>query len=121
MPKATITDERAFDGDRFATSELFRSDRLKAVFGYFEPGQFIPVHEPASDVVISVQSGTGLVREGKTEHRVEPGDVVVVEANTARGIKAETELEALLVTAPPPTDKEHDPVRKGLKNDEFEP
>jgi hypothetical protein len=47
--------------------------------------------------------------------------VVVVEANTARGIKAETELEALLVTAPPPTDKEHDPVRKGLKNDEFEP
>jgi len=121
MVKANITDERAFDNDQFATSEVFRSDQLKAVFGYFEPGQFIPVHEPASDVVITVQSGTGIVREGDTEHEVEPGDTVVVEADTARGIKAETELEALLVTAPPPTDEEHEPVRKGLKNDEFQP
>lgn len=121
MPKATITDERAFDDDRFATREVFRSERLKAVFGYFQPGQFIPVHEPSSDVVITVQSGTGLVREGETEHHVEPGDTVVVEADSARGIKAETELKAVLVTAPPPTDEEHEPVRKGLKNDEFEP
>jgi len=96
---------------------------MKAVCGYFEPGQFIPVHAPASDVAIHVQSGTGVVRDGDDEHGVEPGDVVVVESDTDRGVKADedTRLEAFLVTAPPPTDAEHDPVRTGLQNDVFDP
>ncbi|KAA9395949.1 cupin domain-containing protein [Haloarcula sp. CBA1130] len=114
---------RAYDDDQFSAVEVFRSDRMKVVCGYFEPGQFIPVHAPASDVAIHVQSGTGLVRDGDTERAVEPGDVVVVDADTDRGVKADGDgrLEALLVTAPPPTDAEHDPVRKGLKQNEFDP
>jgi quercetin dioxygenase-like cupin family protein len=123
MPQTTIDGERTYNPERFSTSEVFHSDRMKVVCGYFEPGQFIPVHTPASDVAIHVQSGTGLVREGEAEHRVGPGDVVVVEADTARGIKADddTRLEALLVTAPPPSDEEHAPVKEGLQNNEFEP
>jgi quercetin dioxygenase-like cupin family protein len=122
----TTTDfdaERAYDDDQFSAVEVFRSDRMKVVCGYFEPGQFIPVHAPASDVAIHVQSGTGVVRDGDDEHDVEPGDVVVVEADMDRGVKADgdTRLEAFLVTAPPPTDAEHDPVRSGLQNDEFDP
>jgi len=122
----TATDfdaERAYDDDQFSAVEVFQSDRMKVVCGYFEPGQFIPVHAPASDVAIHVQSGTGVVRDGDDEHDVEPGDVVVVEADTDRGVKADgdTRLEAFLVTAPPPTDAEHDPVRTGLQNDEFDP
>jgi quercetin dioxygenase-like cupin family protein len=122
----TTTDfdaERAYDDDQFSAVEVFRSDRMKVVCGYFEPGQFIPVHAPASDVAVHVQSGTGVVRDGDDEHDVEPGDVVVVEADTDRGVKADgdTRLEVLLVTAPPPTDAEHDPVRSGLQNDEFDP
>jgi quercetin dioxygenase-like cupin family protein len=115
--------ERTYDNDQFSAVEVFRSDRMKVVCGYFEPGQFIPVHTPASDVAIHVQSGTGVVRDGNDEHDVEPGDVVVVEADTDRGVKADgdTRLEAFLVTAPPPTDAEHDPVRSGLQNDEFDP
>ncbi|GCF15154.1 hypothetical protein Harman_30890 [Haloarcula mannanilytica] len=114
---------RSYDDDQFSAVEVFRSDRMKVVCGYFEPGQFIPVHAPGSDVAIHVQSGTGVVRDGETERTVEPGDVVVVEADTDRGVKADADsrLEALLVTAPPPTDAEHDPVRKGLKRGEFDP
>jgi hypothetical protein len=33
----------------------------------------------------------------------------------------DTRLEATLVTAPPPTDAEHDPVRRGLQRGEFDP
>jgi len=122
----TATDfetERAYDDDRFSTVEVFRSDRMKVVCGYFEPGQFIPVHAPSSDVAIHVRSGTGFVRDGDKEHSVEPGDVIVVEADTDRGIKADPEsrLEAFLVTAPPPTDAEHEPVRKGLQQNDFDP
>jgi quercetin dioxygenase-like cupin family protein len=115
--------QRAYDEEQFAAHGAFRSDRAKVVCGFFEPGQFIPVHAPASDVVVSVRSGTGLVREGETDHRVEPGDVVVVPANRDRGIRADEDsrLEALLVTAPPPTDAEHDPVRRGLRAGEFDP
>ena len=122
----TATDfdtERHYDDARFSAVEVFRSDRMKVVCGFFEPGQFIPVHVPASDVAIHVRSGTGVVRDGEPTHHVEPGDVVANEANTDRGIKADsaTRLEALLVTAPPPSDAEHEPVREGLQQNEFDP
>ena len=122
----TATDfdaERRYDDDRFSAVEVFRTDRMKVVCGYFEPEQFIPVHAPSSDVAIHVRSGTGVIRDGDEEHRVEAGDVVTVEANTDRGVRADPDsrLEALLVTAPPPTDAEHEPVRRGLQRGEFDP
>ncbi|OYR47498.1 cupin domain-containing protein [Halorubrum sp. Ea8] len=123
MPATSLDAERTYDEERFSTSGAFRSDRSKVVCGYFEPGQFIPVHAPESDVTITVQSGTGTVREGDTEHPVASGDVVVVEAETERGVKADDDerLEAVLVTAPPPTDAEHDPVREGIRRGVFDP
>ncbi|MFB6232669.1 MAG: cupin [Haloarculaceae archaeon] len=123
MTATSVDAERSYDGERFSAVEVFRTDHMKAVCGYFEPAQFIQVHAPDSDVVITVQSGSGVVREGDTDHRVEPGSVVAVEAGTDRGVKADDggRLEAVLVTAPPPTDAEHEPVRRGLKHDSFEP
>mgnify|MGYP000185731797 FL=1 len=114
---------REYDDDRFSAVEVFRSDRMKVVCGYFEPGQFIPVHAPSSDVAIHVRSGTGVVRDGDAEHRVEAGDVVVVEADADRGVRAddETRLEAFLVTAPPPGDAAHEPVRRGIRTGKFDP
>lgn len=122
----TATDfdaERAYDDDQFSAVGVFRSDRMKVVCGYFEPGQFIPVHAPSSDVAIHVRSGRGIVRDGAEEHTVEAGDVVCVEADAERGIEADADsrLEAFLVTAPPPTDAEHEPVRRGLRTGEFDP
>jgi quercetin dioxygenase-like cupin family protein len=123
MPITDFDAERAYDADQFAAHKVVKTDSLQVVCGYFEPGQFIPVHAPDSDLVVAVQSGTGVVREGETDYRVETGDVVTVEADTERGVRADDDirLEALLVTAPPPTDAEHEPVRKGLRRGEFDP
>jgi quercetin dioxygenase-like cupin family protein len=123
MPAIDFDTERTYDAERVAAREAFRTDRARVVCGFFEPNQFIPVHAPGNDVVISVRDGTGIVREGETDHRVGPGDVVAVEAGTARGIRADGDgrLEALLVTAPPPSDADHEPVGRGIRQDEFEP
>jgi quercetin dioxygenase-like cupin family protein len=123
MVATSFDDEREYDDDTFSAQTIHQSERQKVVLGYFEPGQFIPVHAPDSDVTVTVVSGTGVVRDGDDEHRVEPGDVVAVPAGTDRGVRADddSQLEATLVTAPPPTDAEHDPVRKGLKRGEFDP
>ncbi|AFO57685.1 MULTISPECIES: cupin domain-containing protein [Natrinema] len=123
MPVTDFDSERTYDEDRFSTRPVFRSNRMKVVLGYFEPGQFIPVHAPGSDVAICIRSGTGVVREGETEHAVGPDDVVVVEADIERGIRADDDerLEALLTTSPPPTDAEHAPVREGLERGVFDP
>jgi quercetin dioxygenase-like cupin family protein len=122
MPATNFDDERMYNNDQFTTRAVFVSDRMKVVLGYFDSGQFIPVHAPNSDVTIAVQSGTGVVREGTDEYAVKQGDVVVVEAGVDRGVKADNmQLEALLVTAPPPSDAEHESVREGIRCDEFIP
>ncbi|MFD1562627.1 cupin domain-containing protein [Haloarchaeobius amylolyticus] len=122
MVATDFESERAYDEQRFSARTIFESPRMKVVLGYFEPGQFIPVHAPASDVTMAVQSGSAVVRDGDDEHDVNPGDVVVIDAGTKRGIRADDErMEALLVTAPPPTDEEHDPVRTGIRENTFDP
>ncbi|MFD1634990.1 cupin domain-containing protein [Haloplanus ruber] len=122
MPRIDFEAGREYDDEQFTATPAFESDRAKVLRVCFEPGQFIPVHAPASDLVVSVREGTGLVREGETSHRVEPGDAIVVPADTPRGIKADDErLEALVMVAPPPTDADHDPVREGLRRGEFDP
>jgi quercetin dioxygenase-like cupin family protein len=122
MVTTSIDAERHYDDEHFSAQTVHETDRQKVVLGYFEPGQFIPVHAPDSDVAITVLDGRGVVRDGDTDHAVEPGDVVTVPAGEARGVRADgTRLEATLVTSPPPTDAEHEPVRRGLATGEFEP
>jgi len=113
--------EREFE-EGFSAHPVYKNDRVKVVLGFFRPEQFIPVHAPSSDLVVTVVEGSGIIRDGDEDRSVEPDDVVVVPAGEDRGIKAgETGLEATLVTAPPPTDAEHEPVRRGLKQGRFEP
>lgn len=123
MVRTDFASERAYDQMKFSAQSIFRSSNMKVVLGYFEPGQFIPVHAPGSDVTITPRSGRALVRDGDEAHEIEEGDVVVVEAGSDRGIKAVggDRLEALLVTAPPLSDEDHGPVRRGILRDEFDP
>jgi len=122
MPVTTVDAEREYDDERFTAREVSRTEHSKTVCGYFESGQFIPVHAPDSDVTVVVQSGTGVVRDGETEHVVTAGSVVTVPAGRDRGVRAEGgRLEAVLVVAPPPTDPEHEPVRRGIRAGEFDP
>lgn len=48
---------------------------------------------------------------------------MIIEAGTARGIRADEaeRLEVLLVTAPFPSNAEHEPVREGIQRSEFDP
>lgn len=122
MVATSFDDEREYDDERFLARTIYESEGLKAVCGFFEPGQFIPVHAPDSDVVVFVREGRGVVRDGDADRRVEPGDVVVVPAGDDRGVRATGgRLEALLVTAPPPGEAAHEPVRRGLRQGTFEP
>ncbi len=122
MVHTTLDEQRAYDDATFNAEAIARSERSKTLCGYFDPGQFIPVHAPDSDITIVVQSGHGIVREGETTHEVSAGSIVTVPAGTDRGIKAgEERLEAVLVVSPPPTDAEHEPVKRGLATGEFDP
>jgi len=122
MPATDFDTEREYDERRFNARTFYSDDVQKTVLGYFEPGQFIPVHAPDSTLTVVVHDGDGTVRDGDTEHDVSVGDVVVVPAGVDRGVRAGDDgLEAALVTSPPPTDADHDKVREGLRKDEFEP
>lgn len=123
MPATDFDAERSYNDDKFTLQEIYHNERVKVGLGYFEPGQFIPVHAPGSDLILTVKNGAGLVRDGDVDRELEPGDVVVVPADTDRGIRAAPDacLEVLVVVTPPPTDTEHEPVRRGLQTNDFEP
>jgi len=122
MPKTSFDDEREYDEEKFSARKIHADDVQKTVLGYFEPGQFIPVHAPGSTLTVVVREGGGVVRDGEDEHEVEPGSVVVVPAGVDRGIRAGDDgLEAALVTSPPPTEADHEKVREGIKRGVFEP
>ena len=44
---------------------------MKVVCGYVEPGQFIPVHAPSSDIASHVRDG---LRRGVFDPKTEVGD-----------------------------------------------
>ena len=122
MPETSFDDERVYDDERFSARTFYADETQKTVLGYFEPGQFIPVHAPDSTLTVAVQQGEGIVRDGEDEHEVEVGDVVSVPAGVERGVRADDDgLEALLVTSPPPTEDDHRKVREGLREGMFEP
>lgn len=122
MTETSFDDERRYNDERFSAQTFYADDVQKTVLGYFEAGQFIPVHAPDSTLTVVVQQGGGVVRDGDDEHGIEVGDVVVVPAGVERGVRAGGEgLEALLVTSPPPTEEEHEKVHEGLSKGVFEP
>jgi quercetin dioxygenase-like cupin family protein len=70
----------------------------------FEPGQFIPVHQPSVDLTVIVLEGAGALVAGGREERIAPGAIAFIPAGEARGIRAETRLILMHVVTPPPTD-----------------
>ena len=64
-----------FDTERVRRRAVHRPrgvpERLEVVCGYFEPGQFIPVHALSSDIAIHVREG---LRRGVFDPRAEVGD-----------------------------------------------
>lgn len=105
----------AFTEQRFNPVVLRENERVKVILACFEPGQFIPVHQPGVDLTLTILEGEGWVVAGEQEVRLGPGCLVFVPAGEARGIKAETRLVILHVVTPPPTFEDHTEVMAGLK------
>lgn len=122
MIETDFDSEREYIDERFNPETVYEDDNLKTVLGFFKPQQFIPVHAPDSTLCIYVHEGGGIVRSLDGEHEIGKGDVVVIPAGDHRGICAKKEgIEALLITSPPPSEADHDRVREGLREGEFDP
>ena len=57
MPRIDTDAAREYEDGSFAANGVFKTDDAKMVYACFEPGQFIPVHAPDSDVVVTVRRG----------------------------------------------------------------
>lgn len=105
----------AFQPGRFNPVVVAENERVKVIEACFEPGQFIPVHQPGVDLTLVVLEGTGSLVLGGHEEPIAPGSIAFIPAGEARGIKATTRLILLHVVTPPPTDADHVQVASGLK------
>lgn len=104
----------AFRPEKFNPVVLALNERVKVIEACFEPGQFIPVHQPGVDLTLYVLEGEGaLVADGNEQH-IAPGALAFIPAGESRGIKAETRLVVLHVVTPPPSDADHTQVMAGL-------
>ncbi len=109
----------AFQPGRFNPVVIAENERVKVIEACFEPGQFIPVHQPSVDLTVIVLEGAGsLVADGREEH-ITPGAIAFIPAGEARGIRAVTRLILMHVVTPPPTDADHVQVAAGLKRGEW--
>jgi quercetin dioxygenase-like cupin family protein len=107
-------DRAKFGPDRFHAEVVFSTENQKAVLACFQPGQFIPVHTPGVDLTLVVLEGEGRVVAGEQEIGVAPGQVVTIPAGIKRGVFAKTQMVALHVVSPPPSEADHQEVHTGL-------
>jgi quercetin dioxygenase-like cupin family protein len=105
----------SFRPEAFNPVVVAENERVKVIEACFEPGQFIPVHQPAVDLTLAVLEGSGSLVAGEHEEPIAPGTVAFIPAGEARGIKAATRLVLLHVVTPPPTDADHVQVASGLR------
>lgn len=109
----------AFRPEKFNPVVLALNERVKVIEACFEPGQFIPVHQPGVDLTLLVLEGEGTLVADGHEHRIVPGTLAFIPAGETRGIKAETRLILMHVVTPPPSDADHTQVMAGLAKGEW--
>jgi quercetin dioxygenase-like cupin family protein len=112
--------ERSYDAHAFSPIPIYATNNYRVILTYFKAGQFIPVHTPNIDLVFLVQSGTGEVIAANRRIQIKPGVIVIIPRGQSRGIKAETDMEALHLVSPPPNDADHEEVAKKLQLGRFE-
>jgi len=105
----------AFRPEKFNPVVLGENERVKVIEACFEPGQFIPAHQPGVDLTLVVLEGTGALIAGEYEEPIAPGAIAFIPAGERRGIRADTRLVILHVVTPPPTEADHVQVMAGLK------
>jgi quercetin dioxygenase-like cupin family protein len=103
-----------FSPESFTATPLFKGDQAMALLVALEPGQQIPVHAPAVNLVVTVADGTGDLLAGTDVHPLRVGDVAVVPAGETRSIRARTERLVLVnFVTPLPGSGDHAPTSGG--------
>ncbi len=111
--------ERTYNEDSFSPVPIYSDPGYRVILTYIKAGQFIPVHSPGSDLVFLIHKGKGTAIAGEKEYQVGPGDILIVNRGVKRGIKAETDMEALHLVSPPPADKDHEEVSSKIAQGKF--
>lgn len=97
-----------YSADGFGRRVLGVTDRMAILLAGFRAGQEIPVHAPDVDLAASVLDGDGLMRLGERVQWVRTGDVAVIPAGEARGVRAGTGgMVMMVMVSPPPTSADH--------------
>ncbi len=100
-----------FGRDRFATKTLLENPHVRVLLVALEPGQEIPLHAPAVDLVVVVADGVGELLVGDRVASLRAGAVAVVPAGQTRGIRARSaRLVLVTLVTPPPSETDHAPV-----------
>jgi len=106
-------------GDSFTPVPVLRKDEYGAIFIFLRPGQYIPIHNPNSDLILYIIQGKGKVQVEDKEYEIREGSIVIVPRGVRRGLTAETYLEGLHVVVPAPSPEDHEKVmeaaRSGIK------
>jgi quercetin dioxygenase-like cupin family protein len=105
----------AFRPQKFNPVVIAENERVKVIEACFEPGQFIPVHQPGVDLTLVVLEGSGVLAAGGQEQRIGPGVLAFIPAGESRGLQADTRMVLLHVVTPPPNDADHVQVAEGLQ------
>jgi quercetin dioxygenase-like cupin family protein len=93
---------------------------MKVIAAFFKAGQFIPVHTPGVDVVFYIIDGEAELVAGNERLNVGPGELIAIPSGVKRGIKALTELSALHIVQPVPSETDHAEVHAKLSKGVFE-
>jgi quercetin dioxygenase-like cupin family protein len=108
--------------DGVTTKALLENPHVRALLMALEPGQEIPMHAPAVELVVTVADGIGEIRLGDSITPLRAGDVAVISAGETRSIRARSaRLVLIAVVTPPPSEADHAPAADSQWPHEREP
>jgi quercetin dioxygenase-like cupin family protein len=117
---ASYDTKRNYDSKKFSAVPVKAGGEYGVLITYLKAGQFIPVHSPGVDLIFQVFRGNGTAVAGDREFRIKQGDIFIVPKGEKRGIRAETDMEALHIVVPFPGDEDHQEVEQKLASGKFD-
>ncbi|MHB1501962.1 MAG: hemerythrin domain-containing protein [Candidatus Dormibacteria bacterium] len=91
-----------------ATRAILQTAHFRVLLIDLEPGRELPPHRPEIDLVLAILEGTGELLADDRIRAVRAGDLAIVRAGVARGLRCpEGRLLALGVVTPPPGPGDH--------------
>ncbi len=120
MIRVNTQDIKSFDDTKFKPIVIYQSAESRVILAYFKKGQFIPVHKPNIDLILCILEGEAEVVAGEERSKAGPNDLIIIPKGVQRGIMALSDLTALHIVQPPPSNEDHKEVHEKLVAGKFE-